>query len=71
LAAHLTEGKKISRKHLCTLEPSISKDQTDEIASHSVQLVIPEAFHQTYTDDQKPSLWTISAFIDFVREKQR
>ena len=66
----LTEAERIPRKHLCTLEPSISKDQTDEIAKHAVQLVIPESFHQTYTDAQKKQLWTISAFVDFIKKMQ-
>jgi hypothetical protein len=67
----LTEAAKIPRKHLCTLEPAISKFQTDDIASHGVQLVIPEAFHKTYTDEQKPKLWTVTAFVEFVQVKQR
>jgi hypothetical protein len=67
----LTEAGRIPRKHLCALEPSISKDQTDEIAKHSVQLVIPEPFHQTYTDGQKKQLWTVSSFVDFVKKIQK
>jgi restriction endonuclease EcoRII-like protein len=67
----LTEAEKIPRKHLCTLEPAISKSQTDDIANHAIQLVIPEAFHQTYTDEQKPQLWTVSKFVEFVQQKQR
>ncbi len=67
----LTEAEKIPRKHLCTLELAISKNQTDEIAKHAVQLVIPEPFHTTYTAEQKQGLWTVSAFVEFVRGKQR
>jgi hypothetical protein len=67
----LTEADKIPRKHLCTLELAISKNQTDEIAKHAVQLVIPEAFHETYTAEQKPQLWTVGAFVEFVRGRQR
>jgi hypothetical protein len=66
----LTEAERTPREHLCTLEPSISKDQTDEIAKHAVQLVIPESFHQTYTDAQKKQLWTVSAFVEFVKKMQ-
>ncbi|HZZ14544.1 MAG TPA: type II restriction endonuclease [Candidatus Sulfotelmatobacter sp.] len=66
----LTEAAKIPRKHLCTLEPGISTFQTDDIASHAVQLVIPEAFHKTYTDQQRRQLWTVSAFVEFVKAKQ-
>jgi EcoRII C terminal len=66
----LTEAARIPRKHLCTLEPSISKDQTDEIAKHAVQLVVPEPFHQTYTEGQRKQLWTVAAFVEFVRKMQ-
>jgi hypothetical protein len=66
----LTEAERIPRKHLCTLQPSISEDQTDDIAKHAIQLVIPESFHQTYTDAQKKQLWTVSAFVEFVKKVQ-
>jgi len=66
----LTEAERIPRKHLCTIEPSISKDQTDEIAKHAIQLVIPESFHQTYTDAQKKELWTVSGFVEFIKKMQ-
>jgi len=67
----LTEAEKIPSKHLCTLEPAISKDQTDDIAKHAIQLVIPESFHQTYTEKQRPQLWTVSTFVEFVKGRQR
>jgi hypothetical protein len=67
----LTEAEKIPLKHLCTLELAISKNQTDEITKHAVQLVIPEPFHETYTEEQKPQLWTVTAFVEFVRGRQR
>ncbi len=37
----LMEAARIPRKHLCTLEPSISKDQTDEIAKHAGSVGYP------------------------------
>jgi hypothetical protein len=67
----LTEAEKIPFKHLCTLEPAISKDQTDDIANHAIQLVIPESFHQTYNEKQRPQLWTVSTFLEFVKGRQR
>jgi hypothetical protein len=67
----LTEAERIPHKHLCTLEPGISESQTNDIAKHAIQLVIPESFHPTYNERQKPQLWTISAFVEFVRAKQR
>jgi hypothetical protein len=66
----LTEAEKIPRKHLCTLEPAISRNQTDEILKHAVQLVIPEPLHQTYAESQKGQLWSVTAFVEFVKAKQ-
>jgi hypothetical protein len=65
-----TEAARIPHKHLCTLETAISKDQTDEISRHAVQLVIPESFHETYSDAQKKQLWTVSAFVEFIKKIQ-
>jgi len=66
----LTEAQRIKSKHLCTLEPGISQDQTEDIASHAIQLVIPESFHETYTERQRPQLWTVSTFVEFVKSRQ-
>ena len=66
----LTEAARIPSKHLCTLEPGISMNQTGEIKRHGVQLVIPEAFHETYSEQQRNELWTVSAFVGFVKNKQ-
>jgi hypothetical protein len=67
----LTEAKRIPSKHLCTLEPGISEDQTNDIAGHAIQLVIPHAFHETYTERQQQQLWTVSTFVAFVKRTQR
>lgn len=66
----LTEAEKIPNKHLCTLEPGISTPQTDDIKSHGIQLVIPNSFHKTYTDNQRQSLWTVSEFIEYIKKIQ-
>jgi hypothetical protein len=66
----LTEAARIPAKHLCTLEPGISVNQTDEIRHYNVQLVIPIAFHETYSEQQKLQIWTVAAFLDFVKTTQ-
>lgn len=66
----LTEAARIPAKHLCTLEPSISTNQTDEIRRQGVQLVIPEILHETYSEGQQKQLWTVSAFVAFVKAKE-
>ncbi|HXE90413.1 MAG TPA: type II restriction endonuclease [Terriglobales bacterium] len=66
----LTEARRIQTKHLCTLEPGISSDQTTEMRVHSVQLVIPLAFHETYREAQRREIWSVAAFVEFVKRKQ-
>ncbi|MHB0967051.1 MAG: type II restriction endonuclease [Bellilinea sp.] len=66
----LTEANRIKVKHLCTLEQAISKDQTDEMVTHHVQLVLPAQFHSTYSEIQQNNIWSVNQFINFVKTKQ-
>jgi len=66
----LTEAERIPRKHLCTLEPSISEAQTTEMISHQLQLVVPASIVSTYNSKQQPWLMTVSDFISLARERQ-
>lgn len=66
----LSEAQKISEKHLLTLEPKISSNQTGEMKAHNVQLVLPKAIHGTYTTDQQLYLLSLSDFITMVKDKQ-
>ena len=62
----LVEAAKIPSKHLLTLEPSISSAQTNQMARHDLQLVVPEPIHATYTPVQRHWLWTLNDFIGEV-----
>jgi len=66
----LVEADRIREKHLCTLEPGISKDQTDEMQRQRVQLVLPVSLHETYNPQQLPSIWSVTQFIQFIRQRQ-
>lgn len=66
----LVEADKITDKHLCTLEPGISVDQTEEMRRKKVQLVIPAQLFKTYSPQQQKTIWNLHDFIDFVRSKQ-
>lgn len=66
----LSEATKIKQKHLITLEPSISKNQTDEMISENLQLVIPIGIIQTYSKAQQKKIITLSDFISIVVKKQ-
>jgi len=54
----LNEAAKIPSKHLLTLEPGISENQTAEMRSEGVALVIPHSIHATYSAAQQA--WLLS-----------
>jgi hypothetical protein len=66
----LAEAARIERKHLLTLETSISTNQTDEMRANYLQLVIPRSLHSTYSGEQRPTLLDLAGFIGIIREKQ-
>jgi hypothetical protein len=66
----LNEAARIPDKHLLTLEPSISENQTNEMRAERVQLVLPRGLHQTYTSAQQTWLMDVVAFTDLVRSRQ-
>lgn len=67
----LDEAERIPNKHLCTLEQAISVDQTRAMTGRNVTLVIPKAFHVTYTEEQQRNLWSIEQFVDYIKFLQR
>ncbi len=66
----LSEADRIERKHLFTLEPSISENQTNEMQSRSLQLVLPKRLHNTYKESQRNWLFSLEEFLAEVQEKQ-
>lgn len=66
----LSEGKRIKRKHLLTLEPSISEKQTDEMMSNNLQLVVPDSIQTTYKKSQQEWLLSFQDFIAEIKSKQ-
>jgi hypothetical protein len=62
----LAEAARIKNKHLITLEPGISTNQTDEMVANSLQLVIPKPLLKTYTNSQQKQLINFKDFIDVV-----
>lgn len=57
-------------KHLMTLAPRLSVNQTDQMRSADVQLLIPQKLHETYKDSQEKHLITLADFIKVVEKKQ-
>ena len=66
----LSEADRVERKHLLTLEPAISTNQTDEMQARQLQLVLPRSLHATYTSAQQTWLMDVSGFVALVRERQ-
>lgn len=66
----LSEAARIERKHLFTLEPAISMNQTNEMEANYLSLVLPESLHSTYKEVQRENLLNLSAFIDMVKVRE-
>ena len=67
----LREAGRVSGKHLATLEPGISENQTNEMMQTNLQLVVPRGLHQTYRSSQQKWLWSIEDFIGFRRHCEK
>lgn len=65
----LSEAERIPNKHLLTLEPSISENQTDEMQAKHLQLVVPRLLHETFKPKQQAWLMDINAFTEMVRQR--
>lgn len=67
----LNEADRIPDKHLLTLQPGISEDQTDEMKAEHLQLVIPESLHgHGFSTQQQSWLLTVQDFIGQLRHIQ-
>lgn len=66
----LAEADRVERKHLLTLEASISANQTDEMKAKNLQLVLPAELHQTYQPEQQTWLNSVEEFLAHVGSRQ-
>jgi hypothetical protein len=67
----ISEANRIETKHILTLESAISTNQTDEMRQSLVQLVVPQKIFGTYKTEQQKWLFTVTDFLDIVKEKQK
>lgn len=67
----LSEAARLKRKNLITLEPSISQNQTDEMAAENLQLVVPTGIIETYSPVQRKQILNLKEFIDILLERQK
>ncbi|MEX1212452.1 MAG: type II restriction endonuclease [Balneolaceae bacterium] len=63
----LSEANRIKDKHLFTLEPGISVNQTNEMQASSLLLVLPKDLHITFEDNQQSWLMSLGEFVEQVR----
>jgi hypothetical protein len=66
----LSEADRIDFKHLLTLEPGISENQTAEMQAKSVQLVLPQRIHDSYSAKQRAWVMNVAGFVSLVGERQ-
>lgn len=67
----LVEANRIPKKHLCTLEAGISVEQTAQMSTHGLTLVVPSPLHSTYTPTQLKGMLGLADFVQHVRANQR
>jgi hypothetical protein len=67
----LNEAMRIKTKHLITLEPGISQNQTDQMKASHLCLVIPAKLHKTFSAKQQEALLNLEQFISEVRKRQQ
>lgn len=66
----LAEANRINNKHLFTLEPGISENQTDEMQANHLQLILPKRLHATYRPAQQSWLMDLRSFIQMAKARQ-
>jgi len=66
----LAEAERVREKHLVTVEPAISRSQTDEMGAKFLQLVVPATVASSYKPDQRRWLMTLAELIQWRREVQ-
>jgi hypothetical protein len=66
----LSEATRINQKHLLTLEPGISENQTNEMGAKNLRLVVPKRLHETFRPAQQAWLMDLSAFLVLVAHRQ-
>lgn len=66
----LSEAERIPMKHLATLSPGLSENQTDEMQAKGLQLVVPCALHETYRPAQQAWLMDMASFLQLVTSRQ-
>jgi len=67
----LAEAAKIPVKHLITLEPAISRNQTEDMRANNLHLIIPAPLINTYTTGQRKDIIDVRSFIRILKDRQK
>jgi len=62
---------KDKNKFICTLQQGVSPAQMDEMQEEKVILVVPKPYISYYPKDRQHRVWTVSRFIDYVKNIQK
>ncbi len=66
----ISEADLLPEKHLITLEPRISINQTDEMQKGGLRLIVPKGIQKTYTNSQREWLMNLEEFMEMVLYRQ-
>jgi hypothetical protein len=67
----LTEAERINTKHLITIQPAITQNQTDEMIANKLQLVVPAQIIESYNENQQKNILTLHEFIKHIMLNQK
>ncbi|WP_339913461.1 type II restriction endonuclease [uncultured Brevundimonas sp.] len=65
----LSEGERVPQKHLVTLEPGISVNQTDEMQAAGLQLIVPGPLHSSYRPEQLSWLMSLADLLAMTKAR--
>jgi hypothetical protein len=66
----LVEANRVREKHLLTLEPGVSKNQTNEMRANHLALVVPAPVHTTFQMSQRSDLLSVMDFLEIAHARQ-
>lgn len=65
----LSEGGRISNKHLVTLQLGVSTTQLAEMKANNLDLVVPKGIHDLYSKRDRDQILSIEEFISIVKTR--
>ncbi|MDY7011181.1 MAG: type II restriction endonuclease [Planctomycetota bacterium] len=63
----LNEAKRVTRKHLLTIQPGISSSQITEVEQAQLTLIVPRKLHRMYPGSEQSKLLEVEKFVCSVQ----